>query len=206
MRGKHGIAKDAWLPPPLERDGLYKLDVDQDIWCDYDPSQFDEPPLWMVDPSVKEGIPLAQMVMNCHSEVMHCEVENANLHQWLTEESYKAYEVYYGAQVVDVDVAFFALLHIHELHGLQRNWMAKTKFVGAPPDVTKWVPLICPPLLEDFASSIAECPTQESACGPVKGDDSESSDDDEGSVELDREENAESFFCEDGDSDALEYD
>ena len=58
LRGKHGIAKDAWLPPPLERDGLYKLDVDQDIWCDYDPSQFDEPPLWMVDPSVKEGIPL----------------------------------------------------------------------------------------------------------------------------------------------------
>ena len=51
----------------------------------------------MVDPSVKEGIPLAQMVMNCHSEVMCCEVENANLHQWLTEESYKAYEVYYGA-------------------------------------------------------------------------------------------------------------
>src|SRR5260370_30968993 len=91
------------------------------IWCDYDPSQFDEPPLWMVDPSVKEGIPLAQMVMNCHSEVMHCEVENANLHQWLTEESYKAYEVYYGAWVVDIDVAFFSLLHIHELHGLQRN-------------------------------------------------------------------------------------
>src|SRR5260370_30489083 len=104
----------------------------------------------MVDPSVKEGIPLAQMVMNCDSEVMHCEVENANLCQWLTEESYKAYEVYYGAQVVDVDVAFFALLCIHELHGLQRSWMAKTEFVGAPPDVTKWVPLICPPLLEDL--------------------------------------------------------
>ena len=56
LQGKGGIAKDAWLPPPLEKDGLYKLDVHQDIWCDYDPSQFDELPLWMVDPSVKEGI------------------------------------------------------------------------------------------------------------------------------------------------------
>ena len=81
--GKGGIAKDAWLPPPLEKDGIYKLDVDQDIWHDYDPLQFDELPLWMVDPSVKEGIPLAQMVMNCCSEVMHCGAEKANLHQWL---------------------------------------------------------------------------------------------------------------------------
>src|SRR5260370_41132214 len=113
IEGEAGIAKDAWLPPPL----------------------------WMVDPSV-EGIPLAQMVMNCCSEVMCCEVENANLHQWLTEESYKAYEVYYGAQVVDVDVAFFALLHIHELHGVQRSWMAKTEFVGAPPDVLDCVPIV----------------------------------------------------------------
>src|SRR5260370_12248944 len=47
--------------------------------------------------------------------------------------------------VVDVDGGFFALLCIHEPHGLQRSWMAKTKFVGAPPDVTEWVPLICPP-------------------------------------------------------------
>src|SRR5260370_37404511 len=122
----------------------------------------------MVGPSVKEDIRLAQMVMNCCSEVMCYEVENANLHQWLTEESYKAYEVYYGAQVVDVDVAFFALLHIHELHGLQRSWMAKTKFVGAPPDVTEWVPLICPPLLEDFASSIAECQPKNQHVGQSK--------------------------------------
>jgi len=213
LQGKGGIAKDAWLPPPLEKDGLYKLDVDQDIWCDYDPLQFDELPLWMVDPSVKEGIPLAQMVMNCCSEVMHCGAEKANLHQWLQEESYKAYEVFYGAWGADVDVAFFALLHLHELHGLEGNWGAKTESVGAPPDTTEWVGSICPPLLEDFASSSAECPsTQESTSlvsgQVVNGDDSASSDDDDGgSVEPDREEDAESLLCElDSDDNGSEYD
>jgi len=167
--GKGGIAKDTWLPPPLEKDGLYKLDVDQDIWCDYDPSQFDELPLWMVDPSVKEGIPLAQMVMNCCSEVMCCGAEKANLRWWLQEESYKAYEVFYGAQGVDVDVAFFALLHLHKLHGLEGNWRAKMESVGAPPDATEWVGSICPPLLEDFASSSAECPSTQESTSLVSG-------------------------------------
>jgi len=212
LQGKGGIAKDAWLPPPLEKDGLYKLDVDQDIWCDYDPSQFDELPLWMVDPSVKEGIPLAQMVMNCCSEVMHCGAEKANLRRWLQEESYKAYEVFYGAWGANVDVAFFALLHLHKLHGLEGNWGAKTESVGAPPDTTEWVGSICPPLLEDFASSSAECPsTQESTSlvsgQVVNGDDSASSDDDDGgSVELDREEDAESLLCKlDSDDNGSEY-
>src|SRR5258708_15792430 len=142
--GRVGFGRDGGRTPPLEKDGLYKLDVDQDIWCDYDPSQFDELPLWMVDPSVKEGIPLAQMVMNCCSEVMRCGAEKANLRQWLQEESYKTYEVFYGVWGANVDVSFFALLHLHELHGLEGNWGAKTESVGAPPDTTEWVGSICP--------------------------------------------------------------
>ena len=84
--------------------------------------------------------------------------------------------------------------------------------VGAPPDATEWVGSICP-LLEDFASSSAECPsTQESTSlvsgRVVNGDDSASSDDDDGgSVELDREEDAESLLCKlDSDDNGLEYD
>src|SRR5260221_12741669 len=144
---------------------------------------------------------------------MHCGAERANLCQWLQEESYKAYEVFYGAQGVDVDVSFFALLHLHKLHGLEGNWRAKTESVGAPPDTTEWVGSICPPLLEDFASSSAECPsTQESTSlgsGQVaNGDGSASSvEDTGGSVEPDREEDAESLLCElDSDDNGSEYD
>src|SRR5260370_952641 len=81
------------------------------------------------------------------------------------------------------------------------------------PDTTEWVGSICPPLLEDFASSSAECPsTQESTSlvsgQVVNGDDSASSDDDDqGSVEPHREEDAESLLCElDSDDNGLEYD
>ncbi|KAF8321007.1 uncharacterized protein EI90DRAFT_2829729, partial [Cantharellus anzutake] len=69
MRGRNGVAEDAWLPSPLRKEGLYKLDVDQDIWQDCDPSQFEELPTWLTDPCVKEGIPLAQMVVSCQSEI-----------------------------------------------------------------------------------------------------------------------------------------
>src|SRR5258708_17028081 len=48
--------------------------------------------------------------------------------------------------------------------------------VGAPPDTTEWVGSICPPLLEDFASSSAECPSTQSLVSGqvVNGDDSAS--------------------------------
>ncbi len=69
MQGENGIVWDAWLPPPLKKDGLYWLDMDQDIWLDYDPSHFKELLPWLTDTSVKEGIPFAQMVVNCQSKI-----------------------------------------------------------------------------------------------------------------------------------------
>src|SRR5258705_5316248 len=50
LRGKGGIPLDKWLPPELKKDGLYSLDVDQDIWQDYDLSDFEELPKWIIDP------------------------------------------------------------------------------------------------------------------------------------------------------------
>src|SRR5260221_9896581 len=76
---------------------------------------------------------------------------------------------FYGAWGVDVNVAFFALLHLHKLHGLEGNWRAKMESVGAPPDTTEWVGSICPPLLEDFASSSAECPSTQESTSLVSG-------------------------------------
>ena len=99
--------QDAWLPPPLKKDGLYQLDVDQDIWLDYDPSHFEEVPPWLADTSVKEGIPFAQMVVNCRSEIAQCEAEHSNLHQWLSAENHRATKLYYATLQSDVDIALF---------------------------------------------------------------------------------------------------
>jgi hypothetical protein len=124
LKGKNGVAKDAWFPSPLRKEGLYRLDVDQDIWQDCDPSHFEELLAWLADPSVKEGIPLAQMVVSCQSEIARCEAEHANLHQWMWEENYRTMDLFYAALESDINVAFFSLMRIHRLHGLQNRWEA----------------------------------------------------------------------------------
>ena len=66
LHGTCGIPRSAWLLPEIKKDGLYQLDVDQDIWQEYNMSDFEEPPKWLMDPEVKEGILLAQTIVSCH--------------------------------------------------------------------------------------------------------------------------------------------
>jgi hypothetical protein len=150
MRGKNGVAKDAWLPSPLRKEGLYQLDVDQDIWQDCDPSHFEELPAWLADSSVKEGILSAQMVVSCQSEITRCEAKHANLHQWMWEENYQTLALFHAALESDVDVAFFSLIWIHRLHELQNHWEASTNIVGIPAGAKDWLPNDPPPSLHCF--------------------------------------------------------
>ncbi|KAF9502609.1 hypothetical protein BS47DRAFT_1310892, partial [Hydnum rufescens UP504] len=74
----------------LTMDGLYKLDVDQDIWEDSqgDIADFLDGvvPPWLADPSVKEGIRISQEVASCQQELERCKGEHANLQMWFHEE------------------------------------------------------------------------------------------------------------------------
>ncbi|KAF9502834.1 hypothetical protein BS47DRAFT_1403052 [Hydnum rufescens UP504] len=73
LRGRGGIRRDAYIPPMLTMHGLYKLDVDQDIWEDSRGDIADFPdgvvPPWLADPSVKEGIRISQEVASCQQEL-----------------------------------------------------------------------------------------------------------------------------------------
>ncbi|KAF9509309.1 hypothetical protein BS47DRAFT_1301625 [Hydnum rufescens UP504] len=77
------ISKSAYIPPLLLKEGLYKMDVDQDIWEDARADVGDFPdsvlPQWLVDASVKKGIFMAQEVVNCEQELERCKVESSNL-------------------------------------------------------------------------------------------------------------------------------
>src|SRR5258707_609883 len=115
-----------------------------------------------------------------------------------------------STRIFGVTMTLRSLLNCH--CGWQTH-RSRTASVATPPDTTEWVGSSCPPLLEDFASRSVECPsTQESTSlvsgRVVNGDDSASSDDDDGgSVELDREEDAESLLCElESDDNGSEYD
>jgi hypothetical protein len=91
LRGKAGIKSDAYIPPEVTMEGLFKLDVDQPIWAGIgDSSIADFPdgdvPAWLAEDSVRQGIPLAQEVINCQQEVLRCKSEHANLKAWFARE------------------------------------------------------------------------------------------------------------------------
>ncbi|KAF9512992.1 hypothetical protein BS47DRAFT_1393737 [Hydnum rufescens UP504] len=84
-RGKNGVKRDAYVPPELSIEGLYKLDVDQDIWQNADMADFEggKVPLWLSDTEVQDGIRAAQEVKSCQEELFRCEREHSNLRLWL---------------------------------------------------------------------------------------------------------------------------
>ncbi|KAF9521028.1 hypothetical protein BS47DRAFT_1255798, partial [Hydnum rufescens UP504] len=83
MRGKDGVAKDAYIPPEITN-SVYKLDVDEDIWLAQSTeglAQFPGGvvPAWLSDASVRVGIRAAQEVVNCKEELKRCAAEHSNL-------------------------------------------------------------------------------------------------------------------------------
>jgi hypothetical protein len=86
LRGKGGVAKDAYIPPEI-RSSVYKLDVDEDIWqVPHHEDMADFPdgkvPAWLADKEVRNGIRGAQELVNCGEELKRCKAELSNLRCW----------------------------------------------------------------------------------------------------------------------------
>src|SRR5258707_12306517 len=150
LQGKGGIPLDKWLPPELKKDGLYSLDVDQDIWQDYDLSNFEELPKWIIDPTVKDGIPLTQSIRSCCSEKKQCIAEQWNLCQWIYGEIHVTNTLYTTSFPKDVDVAFHALLKLHKLAVLLEMCRTTLMSLGITTDQLQWPDFMPPAHIEDF--------------------------------------------------------
>ena len=124
LHGKNGVPPNAWLPSELQKEGLYTLDVNQDIWLDYDALDFDKLPVWLTDPAVKEGIPSVQAVISCCSEKQQCHAEWQNICQWIHAEINIYCALHNITLPADKDVAFFTLMRLHELSTLLGPWKA----------------------------------------------------------------------------------
>ena len=70
-QGKNGVWRDAYVLLELVIEGLFNLDVDQDIWENADLVDFEggEIPLWLADKEVRDGIRAAQEVRSCQEEL-----------------------------------------------------------------------------------------------------------------------------------------
>jgi hypothetical protein len=78
----------AYLPRPLERSGLYQLDVDDPIWHDAglgDETE-DAVPRWMSDETVRKGIKCLLELDRCIEEEHRLQRERCTLQEWLREE------------------------------------------------------------------------------------------------------------------------
>src|SRR5260221_4406836 len=151
LQGKGGIPLDKWLPPELKKDGLYSLDVDQDIWQDYDLSDFEELPKWIIDPTVKDGIPLAQSIQSCCSEKKRCIAEQQNLCQWIYSEIHVTNALYTTSFPKDLDVAFHGLLlKLHKLAVLLETSRTTLTSPGITTDQLQWPDFMPPACIEDF--------------------------------------------------------
>jgi hypothetical protein len=85
------------IPPPINSKGLHKLDVDADIWLNFN---MDEEtiaefgghvPPWLGDEAVCKGIQFMQDVVNCHEELAWCQQELILIQRWFTDK-YTTYQ------------------------------------------------------------------------------------------------------------------
>lgn len=84
-----GEAPTSAVPPkPIPRDGLFKLDVDDDIWQDVglDDDQSVEIPGWLGDDKVREGIRAMLELDRCNEEKVRVMQERTALQEWFVEE------------------------------------------------------------------------------------------------------------------------
>lgn len=98
LRGKGGVAKDAYIPPEISS-SVYKLDVDEDIWQvphHEDLANFPDGkvPPWLADKGVRDGIRHAQEFVNCREELRRCKAELSNLRDWFTTQYTAAWLTY----------------------------------------------------------------------------------------------------------------
>ena len=78
----------AVVPRDIEHDGLFELDVDDDIWQDVglDETHDDAPPQWLSDEGVHEGIKALLEYDRCVEEEVWLVRERCAMQDWMLEE------------------------------------------------------------------------------------------------------------------------
>ena len=74
----------AIAPVPINRDNLFSLDVDDDIWQDIglDEHESEVVPGWLGDEKVREGIKAMLTVKRCLEEIARLKRERTALQEW----------------------------------------------------------------------------------------------------------------------------
>ena len=79
---------NAVVPREIKLEGLFKLDVDHDIWQDlgFEESEGQELPRWLADEKVREGIRCRLELDRCVEEQTRLQWETCALQEWFMME------------------------------------------------------------------------------------------------------------------------
>lgn len=78
----------AIVPAAIDQDGIYQLDVDDPIWQDMglEDDVRSDPPLWMCNERVRDGIQAMLELDRCMEEEKRLRIERCSLQEWVMEE------------------------------------------------------------------------------------------------------------------------
>ncbi|EDR00252.1 uncharacterized protein LACBIDRAFT_334226 [Laccaria bicolor S238N-H82] len=139
----------AHAPHPIASDGLFKLDVDDDIWQDVGLDETDllpggEIPNWLGDENVRKGIKSMLELDRCNEEERRLSYERSAMQDWLIEE-WKCVTMAMKKNISE-EVVYQMVLRAEFLACLCNNWQDKTHMI----DPHKPMPDSWGPSLEDL--------------------------------------------------------
>ncbi|THU76010.1 hypothetical protein K435DRAFT_198668, partial [Dendrothele bispora CBS 962.96] len=85
---KGKASTNAQVPRKINKESLFDLDVDKDIWQTFGLSDDDGeiPPPWMADESVRKGIRAMLELDRCREENARLKIQRQALQEWFVEE------------------------------------------------------------------------------------------------------------------------
>ncbi|KAJ3743316.1 hypothetical protein EV360DRAFT_90237 [Lentinula raphanica] len=141
---KKKAPRNSVAPIKIDRERLFELDVDDDIWLDvgfgYDEEEEEEsnPPLWLSNDSVRAGIRALTDRDRCLEEQARLLKEQSAIHLWFYEE----WRVVNAAidQALDVNIKFQLQLRKDRLCRLLVAWERSLVGVPALENLPEWGP------------------------------------------------------------------
>jgi len=128
---------------PIEAAGLFKLDVNDDIWQDIgltdDVDEEDIIPPWLGDENVREGIKSLLVYQRCQEEKRRLIAERISMQQWMREEWATVLVALHSARSTP-DLHYQLQLHQKYLVRLCLSWKEQVVLIPAQTEDNNWGP------------------------------------------------------------------
>ncbi|KAF9509256.1 hypothetical protein BS47DRAFT_1397043 [Hydnum rufescens UP504] len=134
-QGKNGVWRDAYVPPELVMEGLFNLDVDQDIWENANMVDFEGGRSLC-------GLLIRRFGMELGRPRRSKVVKKSFADVMLSIQTFAL--AYYNVHKDD-DVVFFALLRLHVLFNRMKTWERSLATITMPVGAVDWSRISMPP-------------------------------------------------------------